>query len=407
MKESFVNYLHKWIALGTALLIGGGALYVWQYNGSKNGNPLFITAHAERRDLTQFVTASGTLRVTDQISIGSLVTGRVTQILVDDNDHIQKDQVLAIIDNGVGDSGVKRVSAQLDAAEQEAAYQAAYFTRQKLMHDARQLSDNEFENIQQQYKISQARVRQLKAELELEKKTYKNLFITSPESGIVIAKKIDLGQMVASQLNATVLFEIGKDLRQMEGYIDVDEADIGAVKEGQLCYFTVDSFPKEKFEARVKRVEFQAKIVENVVTYATVLDVKNPELRLRPGMTTNVDIKIAEAQNALALPNKALRISSKTLAAVAAKSGYTIVALNDIPRAPGPKQNKLIDDVWVVKEPDQIVQVAVQLGVNDGKYSQVLSGIDERSNVIIEVDEGSAGNQVLTQMFKRPGGIGK
>lgn len=396
----------KIIIAATTVALAGAAGYFSHITRTKNGSKACLTQYPETRDMVQYVTASGTLRVTDQISVGSLVTGRVIDVLVDDNDAVKKEQLLAIIDNGIGESAVKRTGALLEAALHEAAYQKAFFTRQRQLHTSKQLSDNEFEQISQQYAVAQARVKQLQAELELEKKTYQNLFITAPEGGIIIAKRIDLGQMVASQFNATVLFEIGKNLHEMEASIDVDEADIGNVKEGQRCFFSVDAFPREKFEARVKRVEYQAKIVENVVTYATILAIDNPELKLRPGMTTNVDIQIAQADDALAIPNKALRISQKSLTQAAQKDGYRLVPLAHIPRAPGPKQSKLIDDVWVLRG-DTIEQRAVQLGVNDGKYSQVLKGLSPQDAVIVDIEESSNGNEIISKMFKQPGGIGR
>lgn len=230
-----------------------------------------------RKNVVQIITASGNLKAKEQISVGSLVAGKVVEIRVDDNDAVKKDQILAVLDDGVGDSDVKKLKAVLVEAKANAEYMTKYFNRQKELYKSGQISQNNFDKLTQDYKVALAKVDQTKADLEKAEKVDGNLLIKSPADGIVIAKRVDLGQMVTAQLQATVLFEIAKDLHEMEAYLDVDEADVGMVKEGQEAIFTVDSFPKKHFEAKVKRIQYQAKIVDNVVTYATVLDVKNPK----------------------------------------------------------------------------------------------------------------------------------
>jgi HlyD family secretion protein len=229
--------------------------------------------------------------------------------------------------------------------------------------------------------------------LEIAEKAYKNLFIRSPSNGIVTARNVELGQQITAQLQATVLYEIAEDLQNMEAWIDVDEADIGMIKEGQEAFFTVDSFPKQKFNAKVKRIRYQAKIIDNVVTYATVLDVKNPDLKLRPGMTTNVDIRVAEAKQALTVPNKALRINSQILKDNAQQlklkfeeiTGEENVTYTER-RTSGKQIKKEKETLWIWQE-NKIKQIEVDFGINDGKYMQVLKGIDENVSVITEVDE--------------------
>src|SRR3990172_6617326 len=271
------------IIVAMTLVIGGGWYFI-QKHTQQNKNPYTLEAPTPR-DLTQFITASGNLKARDQISVGSLVAGKVAEIVAEDNDIVKKDQVLAILDNGIGDTAIKRLKAQLAEAKAQRTYQEQFYKRQEALFKSGQLAKNLFEQYTQNYDVAKARVEQTEAQLEIEKITYNNLFIKSPDNGIVIARKINLGQMVTAQLDATVLFEIAKDLHQMEAYIDIDEADIGLVKEGQEATFTVDAFPRETFAAKVKRIQYQSKVIDNVITYATVLYVSNPELKFRPFMT--------------------------------------------------------------------------------------------------------------------------
>ena len=358
-----------------------------------------------RKDLVQYVTATGNLKAKDQISVGSLVAGRIEKFLAEDNDRVKTNQLLAVLDNGIGDTSIKNVKAQLKEAQAKLTYTQAYFKRQKALYEAGQLSQNLFEQYTQDLTVAQAKVEQLQASLELETKTYENLFIRSPANGIVIARKVNLGQMITSALDATVLFEIAKDLEIMEAWIDVDESDVGLVKEEQEANFTVDSFPKQQFSAKVNRVQYLAKIIDNVVTYAAILDVSNPELKLRPGMTTNVEIKTADAPNALAIPNKALRVSAASIEAVAAKHHITVIPVQGL-KISG-KGTKARDFIWILENKTTARQVEVQLGVSDGKYTQIPETIEAQTNIIIDVEEETNNHSMLEKIFSPPGSIGK
>ncbi len=369
---------------------------------------LFTVEKPVYRSATQYLNASGNLKAKDQISVGSLVAGRVIEIKADDNDQVKKDQVLAILDNGVGETAVKRLQAALDEAQALFDYQEKFYKRQTTLYKSGQISDNLYDQYTQNYQATKARVEQARYALKLEQQTYENLFIKSPDHGIVIAKRIDLGQMITSVLQATVLYEIAPDLTKMEAYIDVDEADIGMVKDGQDATFTVDAFPKKHFTAKVDRIQYLAKMVDGVVTYATVLKVENPKLRLRPGMTTNVDIQVAQNKRALTVPNKALRINRLTVEQQAHRAGYTVqkfVADDDQQKdsSSRSKVRKHRDLIWIL-EGNVVKQVEVKLGVNDGRFSEVLKGITESADVIIEVEEIKTENKLLKSIFSSPVG---
>jgi HlyD family secretion protein len=206
--------------------------------------------------------------------------------------------------------------------------------------------------------------------------------------------------MITSLLDATILFVIAKDLKCMEAEVDVDEADIGLVQEGQEAIFNVDAFPKIDFHAQVKQIRYQAKIVDNVVTYATLFDVANPDLKLRPGMTTNIEIKVRDAKNALVVLNKTLRINSKALKKLAKELDY------DFERIPGTSSKTAIDSLWILKE-RKFKQIKVKTGAREGKYTQIISdNITEHTQVISEVEPLKRDNLLLKQVFQKPGTIG-
>ncbi len=392
------------ILLISIIIIATPLIFYFKQNNKKEP-PLFKTQHPIKKTLVQFIEASGTLQAKDQITVGSLVAGKVEKIIADDNDPVKKDDILAILDNGIGDSRLKKIQALLEEAKARLAYQEKFYARQKKLFESKQISQNQFEEIEKNYKVAQAQVKVNEAELEYAQKEYNNLFIKSPDDGIVIARKIDLGEMVTAQFSATVLYIIAKDLHEMEAHVDVDESDIGLVKEGQKAIFTVDAFPKEKFSAKVKQIQYLAKIVDNVVTYATLLDVKNPDLRLRPGMTTNVSIRVAKAKNALAVPHKALRVNPEFIKKIAEKLEYRF---NPLPELSIEEKvvKKERHSVWII-EKGEFKEIEVETGIIDSTHTQITKGLDESSNIIVEAREIDKENVLLKGIFGSPqGGIG-
>lgn len=331
-----------------------------------------------RRDLVQYISAAGTVKAKDQISIGSLVAGKVEKLLVEDNDKVKKNQVLAVLDNGIGKNGVDLAAAQLEQAKAQLKYQKRYMERQTELFEAGELAQNTYDQLMLQYEQALGKVHELEANLAIEQRRYNDLFIRSPEDGVVTARRIDLGQMVTSQLDAKVLFEVVKDLTDMEVWADIDEADVGLVKDGQDARFFVDTFPNKIFRSKVKLIQYNAKLVDSSITYAAVLSAPNPELQLRPGMTANVDIKVADRQKVLCVPYSAQRVNSLQVKEYALK--------NNIPYQPlttskGHHQ-KRADNLWVMED-GAFKQRHVTFGARDGSFVEVVEGISENDNVIV------------------------
>lgn len=360
----------------------------------------YTTTAPQRRDITQFVTCTGTIKAKIQISIGSLAAGKVAELLVDDNDVVKKDQVLAVLDNGIGKNGINLATAQLEQAQAQLKYQERFFRRQKELYDAEELAENTFDQFTLQYEQAKGKVNELAANLAIEKQKYEDQFIRSPENGVITARRIDLGQMITSQLDAKVLFEVVKDLTDMEVWADVDEADIGMVKDGQEARFYVDAYPNKPFTSKVRLIQYNAKIVDSSVTYAAVLSAENKKLKLRPGMTANVDIKVAEKKQALCVPYSALRINSIQIKEYAKlnKLGYEPI------HADKDQKLKKSDAVWVF-ENGTFKQQAVRFGARDGSYVEVIEGLSEANKVITKFIMVRDNTSVIKNLTG--GGIGK
>jgi len=413
-----MNFLRNPIVILTLLaVLGVGTFFYIKNKRSKTiVNPI-RTEKPTKQDLVQFVNASGKLKAVVQITVGSLVAGRVVQIMAQDNDIVKKNQILAVLDDGIGDSETKKTTADLAEARANFEFQDKFYKRQKALYNFGQISQNAFDSVVQSYKTTKARVEKLEATLELNKKQYENLFIRAPEDSIVISKMIDLGQMVTSVLQATALYTLAKDLQDMEAHIDVDEADIGLVKNEQKALFTVDAFPKMKFTAKVKYIKYLANTVDNVVTYDTVLNVANPDLKLRPGMTVNVDIKVAESKDAITVPNKALRINAIHLENAAHLVNITIkkaepitsstISIAKPERSAGKTHRSDKEYLWVMDGASTVTQVEVRLGATDGKSTEVKSGITLDTQVVTEVDDVKRENLILKGLFGKPSGLGK
>lgn len=398
--------------------IGTGVFFYIKTTQKKIPTNPIRTEQPVKKDLTQIVNASGKLKAVVQITVGSLVAGRIIEVRAQDNDIVKKNQILALLDNGIGDSDVKKNAAELACAQATLEYQEKYYARQKALYESGQLAPNTFDSITQTYKTAQANVKKIEAMLEISKKTYENLFVRAPEDSIVISKMVDLGQMVTAQFQATALYTLAANLQDMEAHIDVDEADIGLVKSGQEALCSVDAFPKLKFDAKVKYIKYLANVVDNVVTYDTVINVANPDLKLRPGMTVNVDINVAGSCDAITVPNKALRINDEQLEAAAKLIGMNVVkkinqeqtnAGLQKTEAPKTKARKAIRDyLWIVnQETKTITQVDVTFGATDGKCTEVISGISLTDHIVTEVDDVNRENLLLKGLFGKPSGLGK
>lgn len=337
---------------------------------SKKAGFTYSEAEVAKEDIVNSVTATGTIEPVTSVDVGTQVSGVISKLYVDYNSVVKAGQVIAELDRTNLMSELSSAQASLKSAQSELDYQKTNYERYKALYDKGLISANDFEQARLSYVQAQQRTRQQK---ESVKKAQTNLgyaTITSPIDGVVLSKEVEEGQTVASSFSTPTLFKIARDLTDMRVIADVDEADIGDVKEGQRVTFTVDAFPDDTFEGQVTQVRQEATTESNVVTYEVVISAPNDDLKLKPGLTANVVIFTMEAKDVLAVPSKALRFTPHE---AMLNSDETIT------------DTDAKEKVWV-KEGSNLKAVAVETGMTNGTLTQITKGLKPGTHVLTEVN---------------------
>ncbi len=357
-------------------VIGAGAYFF--INGQKAPVDFsYETAKVEKATIESSVTATGTIEAVTQVEVGTQVSGIIDKIYVDYNSVVHKGQVIAELDKSNLVSEMNSAVSQLQSAQSDLNYQQSNFKRMKTLFDKGLISANDYESARLTLEQAQSLVAQRQEAVTKAKTNLGYATITSPIDGIVLGKSVEEGQTVASSFNTPTLFTIVKDMTDMRVIANVDEADIGQVREGQRVTYTVDAYPNEVFEGTVTQVRNQATTESNVVTYEVVISAPNPDLKLKPGLTANVTIFTLEQTGIVSVPTKALRYTP---------TKETI----------GPK-DKIVDcqgaqKLWV-REGNTFKAYAVKTGITNGTRTQILSGVKEGTAVIVDLKEQLAEEQ--------------
>jgi HlyD family secretion protein len=414
------------LVLGAILLVGVGAFFVFGRRGTPP--PRFDTATVQRGRLVARVTATGTLSALVTVQVGTQVSGRIAQLKVDFNSSVKKGDLIAKIDPQMFEASVEQARANyLEAKGNLAKSKAQAFdakrqlTRADLLLKKELISQADHDTTETaklaaeaQVEVSLGAVEQARAALHLAEINLAYTSIISPIDGTVISRNVDVGQTVAASLAAPTLFTIAENLKKMQVDTNVAEADVGRLTPGMTAVFTVDAYPNERFQGRIRQIRNAPQTVQNVVTYDAVIDVDNSDLKLRPGMTTNVTVVVAEKDEVLKLSNAALRFKAppellqqqmrpgpNPAAREGAAAGQKVAG-----RAPGearrfaggrpgeggmevpapPIANERM--VWVLRE-NRPVPVSVKTGISDGTVSEVMAGsLSEGDQVITAVASG-------------------
>jgi len=290
---------------------------------NKNNVAKFRTEAISRGDIEALVVTSGTLNPVNVVDVGSQVSGKISKLYADFNSRVKEGQIVAELDQSIlqarvdqNDANYQSAIASLEKAKVTLENLKKKYDRSLDLFEKNLISYEEKETAEAQYfgaradlQSSESRVVQAKSQLDSSKVDLAYAIIRSPIDGVVISRNVNVGQTVAASFQAPVLFKVANDLSKMQVECSVDEADIGKVKEGQKVRFSVDAFSDETFTGKVIQVRYSPEVVQNVVTYTTIVDVDNPEMKLRPGMTATVSIIIGEAKNVLKVPNAALRFT--------------------------------------------------------------------------------------------------
>ncbi len=377
-----------WIIVGVVVVL---AIAAWLLSGSKKDTTInFTTEAVGLTNIENSVTATGTIEAVKTVTVGTQVSGIIDKLFVDYNSVVKKGQVIAELDKqnlqsqlNSSKAQLSQAQANLQSAQSDLAYQKANYQRNKTLYDKGLISANDFEQVRLSWQTANATVAQrrdavaaAKEEVSRAQTNLSYAVITSPIDGVVISKSVEEGQTVAASYSTPELFTIAKDLKDMRVIANVDEADIGGVKVGQRVTFTVDAYPNDTFEGSVTQVRQEATTTNNVVTYEVVISAPNQDLKLKPGLTANVNIYTEEIKNVLSVPSKALRYTPEKETVGGRK-------IQDISNA----KNK----VWTL-ERNMLVAHKVTIGSTDGIHTQILSGIKKGAKVITGIATPEADN---------------
>ncbi|MFT3850573.1 MAG: efflux RND transporter periplasmic adaptor subunit [Propionivibrio sp.] len=383
--KPLVKYLLLIVGLG---LVAGAGWYVVKRNQDKTPNQLYRLESAKKGDITQTVSANGTLNPIVLVNVGTQVSGTVTQLYVDFNDKVEKGQPLLELDRSLlaaqarqSAAAIGNISATLELARANEARMKALFAQEYV-------SRQEFDQATQARKSAEAQLAQARALADRDQVNLNYTTIRSPVSGIVVDRVVDRGQTVAASLQTPTLIKIAQDLSEMRIDSSFAEADIGRIKPGQGVQFTVDAFPDRSFSGEVQQIRLNPTVTQNVVTYNVRISLQNPDQILLPGMTAYVNIAIAQADDVLTVPNAALRFKPPEKAA---EANGDVAPSNGPPdgadRREGRKGKRGKNDgnsgtVYIV-EGKTIRPVAVELGITDNRTTEITGGELKAGDLLI------------------------
>ncbi len=356
-----------WIAVVVIVIV---AVAAWAMSGGKKEEDInFKEEKVGLKTLQNSVTATGTIEAVTSVTVGTQVSGIVNKLYVDYNSQVKKGQVIAELDKTNLLSELNTAKANLASAQSSLNYQAANMERYKTLYKKGLVSADEYENALLTYRQAKEQVASSKENVQRAQTNLGYATITSPIDGTVISKSVEEGQTVAASFNTPELFTIAKDLTNMQVVANVDEADIGGVKEGDRVTFTVDAYPDDTFEGTVKQVRLEATTTNNVVTYEVVISAPNADLKLKPGLTANVTIYTQERSGVLAVANKALRFTP---------TKETVG-----------KDMKIVDckgknKVWTLNG-NTLTAHPVTIGQSDGINTEITKGLKQGDKIVTEI----------------------
>ena len=370
-----------------ALALTGGAAY-WMINrAALSPEQRYKQQAIEQGEITQTVSANGTLNPVVLVNVGTQVSGTVTKLYVDFNDKVEKGQALLELDRSLLAAQARQSSANIGNIAATLDLARASEARMKSLFEQEYVSRQELEQAVQSRKSAEAQLAQARAAADKDQVNLNYTTIRSPVSGIVVDRVVDLGQTVAASLQTPTLIKIAQDLSEMRIDSSFAEADIGKIKQGQKVRFTVDAFPNKSFTGEVQQIRMNATVLQNVVTYNVRVSLENPDQILLPGMTAYVNIGVARRDNVLMVPNTALRFKppeADEKASGAPKNG----ANNGEAKAKGKKRDGTSGTVYVT-DGKVLKPVPIQLGITDNRNTEVVGGEPKAGDKVI-VGENTA-----------------
>jgi len=395
MKRKSIIYIFILIAL---------AIGVYAFVGNKSGTSEseYQFTKITRGDLESTISATGTLTPVTTVDVGTQVSGTIDSVYVDFNDHVTEGQILAVLDTAMLKASVIDAEANVEKAEASLEQAEADYSRSRALFERQMISDADYQTAGINVKLQKASLKSARAALERVRKNLEYAVIRSPISGIVIARKVESGQTVAASLSTPTLFQIAENLSRMEILAEVDEGDIGQVKEGQDVRFEVQAYSSKEFHGIVSQVRLEPTTISNVVTYTVVIETANNDGLLLPGMTATIDFITQDKSDVLLVANKALRYkpSDEQLKAAMDRRRAEMQTVPDSVKQPRrerftgrtPQEGDNMGQLWYLEKNGQLVMEPVQVGMSDGINTEIIiaRSLTEGSEVISGTGSSSA-----------------
>ena len=373
-----------YIIIGVVAIV---ALLAYMMFGGKEEKPVtYVTQEVKNATITTSVTATGTIEPVTSVTVGTQVSGIVAHLYVDYNSVVKKGQVIAELDKTNLMSELSSAKANLASVRSNLQYQKSNYERYNTLYQKGLISANDFEQARLSYEQAQQQVRTASESVRKAQTNLGYATITSPIDGVVLSKSVEEGQTVAASFNTPELFTIAQDLTNMQVVADIDEADIGEVREGQRVSFTVDAYPDDTFEGRVTQVRQEATTESNVVTYQVVISAPNASMKLKPGLTANVTIYTMEVSNVLSVPSKALKFVPNEKMLTEEQSIQDCQAKNK---------------VWM-QEGNVFKAYPVTVGISNGILTEIKTGVKAGQKVITEFRMGGEDEEENTAQNSNP-----
>ncbi|MDB5910310.1 MAG: efflux transporter periplasmic adaptor subunit [Massilia sp.] len=375
------------LALGLVLAAAATAAYLHSKKDKPVPDSKFRSAVVDSGNITQTVTATGTINPVALINVGSQVSGTVVELKADFNDHVKKGQVLLKLDPAIFNAQIRQVEASVASAQASMRLAQANFDRNQRLVAQNYISTLTLDQSRRELDVAKANIKQAEAQLARSQADLDNSVIRAPIDGVIIKRTIDLGQTVAASFTTPNLFQIARDLTKMQIDTSVSEADVGALKDGQPARFVVDAYPDREFDARARQFRLAANVVQNVVTYNVVLDVENRDELLKPGMTAQVRLVVGNRDNVLRIPTAALRFRlsdeeqekelKKRKAADAGKQADKAIpppADDDDLSFRSKDETARQYKIYKLDAKNQAVPVDIKIGLSNFRFTEVVGG---------------------------------
>lgn len=401
--ETMAFFTKKKIALMIGVIAIGGAALAF-YSKSRTPvveAPRFRVAAVDTGNITQTVTATGTINPVALINIGSQVSGTVNLLKADFNDRVKKGQILLTLDPTIFNAQIHQSEAQLASARASLRLAQATHQRNQTLVTQSFISPLALDQSKREVEVAQANIQLTQAQLARAQADLNNSVIRSPIDGVIIKRTVELGQTVAASFTTPTMYQIAQDLTKMQIDTSVSEADVGALKEGQQARFVVDAYPDKEFEARMRQFRLAANVVQNVVTYNVVLDVDNRDELLKPGMTAQVRLLVGNRENVLRIPTAALRfrLSDEEVerqaklakgaapAGAGAAAGDTAAAMDAPPEDDAGFRTKAdltrSFRIYTLDAKNQPKPMDIKIGLSNFRYTEVVGGALKKGDKVV------------------------